>query len=209
MPCTASTALPVDSCTARMWRAISSVALAVSTASDFTSAATTAKPRPASPARAASMVALSANRLVWPAMLRMSLTTSPIFSAACVRPAYSPFDALALSTAFATRAVVCASCELISAIEADSSSAEPATIETLSDASLDSRNATSACCVVSFDETISAPAVDFMASVLLDDHAEHLPRCARGTRRSRSRSAPCDFPAPASYRAGFQADGAR
>ena len=100
-------------------------------------------------------------------MLRMSLTTSPIFSAACASPAYSPFEAFALSTALATKAVVCASCELISAIEADSSSAEPATIETLSDASLDSRNATSACCVASCDETISAPAVDFMALVLL------------------------------------------
>ena len=33
-------------------------------ASDFTSEATTANPRPASPARAASMVALSASRLV-------------------------------------------------------------------------------------------------------------------------------------------------
>ena len=44
--------------------AISSVALAVCPASDFTSEATTAKPRPASPARAASMVALSASRLV-------------------------------------------------------------------------------------------------------------------------------------------------
>ena len=45
---------------------MSSVALAVCTASDFTSEATTEKPRPASPARAASMVALSASRLVCP-----------------------------------------------------------------------------------------------------------------------------------------------
>ena len=43
---------------------ISSVALAVWLASDLTSEATTAKPRPASPARAASMVAFSASRLV-------------------------------------------------------------------------------------------------------------------------------------------------
>jgi hypothetical protein len=47
---------------------ISPVALAVCTANDFTSDATTAKPRPASPARAASMVALSASRLVCSAM---------------------------------------------------------------------------------------------------------------------------------------------
>ncbi len=47
------------------------VACAVSCASFFTSLATTAKPRPASPARAASMVALSASRLVWLAMALM------------------------------------------------------------------------------------------------------------------------------------------
>jgi hypothetical protein len=40
-------------------------------ASSLTSPATTAKPRPASPARAASMVALRARRLVRPAMLVM------------------------------------------------------------------------------------------------------------------------------------------
>src|SRR5215213_513991 len=61
---------------------ISPVALEVCSASAFTSEATTAKPRPASPARAASMVALSANRLVWPAMVLMSSTTSPMRAAA-------------------------------------------------------------------------------------------------------------------------------
>ena len=43
---------------------MSSVAFAVSCASSFTSLATTAKPLPASPARAASMVAFSASRFV-------------------------------------------------------------------------------------------------------------------------------------------------
>ena len=61
---------------------MSSVAFAVWLASDFTSEATTAKPLPASPARAASMVAFSASRLVWPAMSLMSLTTSPILRVA-------------------------------------------------------------------------------------------------------------------------------
>ena len=45
---------------------ISSVALAVCAASALTSCATTAKPRPASPARAASMVAFRASRLAVP-----------------------------------------------------------------------------------------------------------------------------------------------
>ena len=50
---------------------MSSVARAVWRARLFTSCATTAKPRPASPARAASIVALRARRLVWPAMSRI------------------------------------------------------------------------------------------------------------------------------------------
>ena len=57
---------------------MSSVAFAVSCASSLTSLATTAKPLPASPARAASMVALSASRLVCSAMLVITLTTLPI-----------------------------------------------------------------------------------------------------------------------------------
>ncbi len=61
---------------------ISPVAFAVCSASAFTSEATTAKPRPASPARAASMVAFSASRLVWPAMVLISSTTSPMREAA-------------------------------------------------------------------------------------------------------------------------------
>ena len=52
---------------------MSSVALAVSWASSLTSLATTAKPLPASPARAASIVAFSASRLVCSAMLVIDL----------------------------------------------------------------------------------------------------------------------------------------
>ena len=57
--------------------------LAVCVASDLTSLATTAKPLPASPARAASIVAFSASRLVWPAIVSISCTTSPMRCAVC------------------------------------------------------------------------------------------------------------------------------
>lgn len=54
----ASTAFAVAVCMAATWAAMSSVALAVWLDRDLTSLATTANPRPASPARAASNVAL-------------------------------------------------------------------------------------------------------------------------------------------------------
>ncbi len=57
------------------WRMSSSVLVAASLArraSERTSSATTAKPRPASPARAASTAAFRARRLVWKAMSLMS-----------------------------------------------------------------------------------------------------------------------------------------
>jgi len=78
-------ASPVAAWMAVIWPAISSVAFEVWVASCLTSEATTAKPLPASPARAASMVALSARRLVWPAISLMSLTTLPMASAALAR----------------------------------------------------------------------------------------------------------------------------
>ncbi len=104
MPPIEATASLVEACIAATCAEISSVALAVWLASALTSEATTAKPRPDSPARAASIVAFSASRLVCAAMLWISLTTSPIFSApvdnaptvALVRSA-SPTALLAIS----------------------------------------------------------------------------------------------------------------
>ena len=60
----ASTAPLVSTWIASIFWLMSSVALAVCLASSLTSLATTAKPLPASPARAASIVAFSASRLV-------------------------------------------------------------------------------------------------------------------------------------------------
>ncbi len=62
--------------------AISAVARVVWTAKALTSEATTAKPLPASPARADSMVAFSAKRLVWAAMPEIISTIELMRSAA-------------------------------------------------------------------------------------------------------------------------------
>ena len=78
MRCTASTEPAASRCSASIFLVISSVAFWVCTASAFTSVATTAKPRPASPARAASMVELSASSVVCRAICAIKLTTLPI-----------------------------------------------------------------------------------------------------------------------------------
>ena len=69
---------------------ISVVASLVLVDSDLTSLATTANPRPASPARAASIVAFSASRLVCLAMVKISLATLPTRSSASRSPAICP-----------------------------------------------------------------------------------------------------------------------
>jgi hypothetical protein len=123
---------------------MSSVASAVCTASAFTSAATTAKPLPASPARTASIVALSARRLVCPAMARISLTTSPVFCAACASVAISRLVPWASSTAARAMSAVRASCRPISPIELASSSEAIAAVSPFSEASFDADTAPSA-----------------------------------------------------------------
>ena len=71
------TADRVSPCTVSITVAISCVACTDRSARRRTSSATTAKPLPASPARAASIVALSASRFVWSAIPSMTLTILP------------------------------------------------------------------------------------------------------------------------------------
>ena len=124
----ASTASRVAACIWPICVLMSSVALPVCWARLFTSDATTAKPLPASPARAASIVAFSASRLVCAAMLVIRLTTSPIFCAPSARARTIPSVRCVSVTALPVILADCATWRLISAIEADSSSAADATV---------------------------------------------------------------------------------
>jgi hypothetical protein len=74
-----ATASCATSCSPRMMAAMSEVALAERSARLRISSATTAKPRPASPARAASMEALSDSRFVRSAM-RLIVSTIELIS---------------------------------------------------------------------------------------------------------------------------------
>ena len=111
--------------------AISSVEEAVWEASAFTSVATTAKPLPASPARAASMLALSASRLVCWAMAVMMATTSPIFWAESDRPLVRPSARRDSATASSATLRDWAICRPIPSMEAESCSLAEATAPTL------------------------------------------------------------------------------
>ena len=107
MPTMSATARRVSLCIASILPPMSSVALAVSRANSFTSLATTANPRPASPARAASMVALRASRFVCSAIEVMTFTTLPI-SALELPRASIVFDAVpAISTACLATEAAC------------------------------------------------------------------------------------------------------
>ena len=116
------------------WR-ISSVAFAVWLARFFTSEATTAKPRPASPARAASMVALSASRLVCEAMVWIRSTTTLMRAAFSASPCMVASVAPASSTALRAISAEVTTWRPISAIEDDSCSVPDDTVCTFTEVS--------------------------------------------------------------------------
>ncbi len=91
---------------------ISVVEAEVLSASFFTSSATTANPLPCSPARAASIAALRARRLVWSAISLIAMTMSPIFSdcvpRSCTNPsAVSTVSAMTLTSFIALSTTSC------------------------------------------------------------------------------------------------------
>jgi len=122
---------PETCCTVAICWAISSVALPVWLARFLTSEATTAKPLPASPARAASIVALSASRLVCSAMSLISVSTLPIRSAASTRLWTVWSVASALSTARLLVRETCSTWVAISLTDIAISSDAAATVATL------------------------------------------------------------------------------
>src|SRR6185369_2571812 len=103
-------------------------------ASALTSWATTAKPRPASPARAASIVALSARRLVCSAIAWIRLSTPSMRWVAAARPSISATDLSVRWPACSTTLADWRTWRPISSTEAESSSAALATAETLLEA---------------------------------------------------------------------------
>ncbi len=125
----APAAAPASAWVALMRVTISSVARAVCCASSLTSPATTAKPLPISPARAASMVAFSASRFVCSAMEVMSLTTSPISREEAERRSRIAEASAALLTAAEATEEASAVEEAISRIAALISSPAAATVE--------------------------------------------------------------------------------
>ncbi len=132
-----------------MRRRMSSVAAAVCLASSLTSVATTANPLPASPARAASIVAFRAKRLVCSAMSWMTSMTLPISLAAApnsaiwalpspARPAAVPATLAACSALRATSVMLevsCSTAEDTTRTLADICSVEAATLFMLVDIS--------------------------------------------------------------------------
>ena len=125
------------------------VALAVSLASSLTSLATTAKPLPASPARAASMVAFSASRLVCSAMLLMTLITLPISVLLSPRRNTAPLAFSAMRTASEVTVAAWLVLPAMSRMLPFICSAETATVFTLFMTCSDAADTTLACAAVS------------------------------------------------------------
>src|SRR3954469_24326501 len=149
----ASTAPAVSAWMASTRVEMSSVARAVSCASSLTSLATTAKPLPASPARAASMVALSASRFVCSAIEVITFTTLPISAEDSPSLAIVADVDAAASTALVATWLASSAFDAISRIEAPICSAPAATVCTLRLTSSAAPETTPACAEVS-----SAPA---------------------------------------------------
>ena len=158
----ASTAAPVAPCMDATCWPISSVARAVWVARLFTSFATTAKPFPASPARAASIVAFSASRLVCEAMSAISFTTSPMRAAAVESCAIVWSVELACAAASDATLALCSTWRAISWIEAESSSAAVATVCTFDEACSAAAATAPACSSVRPALPVSVEADDFI-----------------------------------------------
>lgn len=94
-------------------------------------AASPAKPRIASPARAASIVAFSASRFVCAAIPEMRSITAPIRSAPSAKPMTSALVSLALAAARSALPEERANWPLISSIEVANTSLAAATVWTL------------------------------------------------------------------------------
>jgi hypothetical protein len=114
----------------------------------LTSEATTAKPLPASPARAASIVAFSASRLVWLAMPLMIATTASIFCAESASPCTCWSVLWAASTALPAMDVERVTCRAISLAEEAISSVAAAIVCTLAEACSAAMETALACWVV-------------------------------------------------------------
>jgi hypothetical protein len=149
---------------------------------------------PASPARAASIVAFSASRLVCPAMVLIRPTTSPIFCA----PSASVLTMLSVRLASCTaRSAIsddCATWRAISEIDADNCSAADATVCTLTLAASTAAVTLVACAVVSPVVAAIAPAVA-SSSVAAEATTPTRPAVRSSNSRSRasSRLARCCF----------------
>ncbi|GJE68607.1 hypothetical protein CHKEEEPN_0123 [Methylorubrum podarium] len=167
---------------------MSSVARAVWLASSLTSAATTAKPRPASPARAASIVALSASRLVCPAIVAIIATTSPIRAAESERSRTRVAVCPASSTAACASVAEPSTCRPISCTEAPSSSAAAATVATFEAASPADAATVLDCPAVRVALAVMAPAVAW-SSVAAAVTPPTMPPTARWKSSARARAA--------------------